>query len=102
LFNEENFLGEASKSAWKNIKVNAVTMFLSKMILSGVFPSLAFDSVNDFITPLFHLVINNITHLGDFKDKINMKNTKYVEKQIQFNDPDLFKKLTEGKTMALA
>ena len=102
LFKEENFLGDASKNAWKNIKVNAATMFLSKLILSGVFPSLAFDSVSDFVTPLFHTVVNNITRMGDFKDKINMNNTKYVEKQIQFNDPELFKRLTEGKTMAIA
>ena len=102
MFKEENFLFDASKNALQNIKVNTVTMFVSKLLLSGVFPSLAFDEISDFITPLFHIVVNNITNMGDFKDKINMANTNYVYRQIKFHNPELFKKIIEKKGLAMA
>ena len=51
LYQEENFIPDATKNAFKNIKVSAATMYTARLVLSAFFPSLAFDSLKDVVTP---------------------------------------------------
>ena len=102
LTNVESFFADASKFALKNIGINTVTMYVARLILSSCFPSLAFNNLKDAITPFFLTVINNLTNMGEFKNHIKVKSSKYTDTLIKFNKPELFRELTQEKGMALA
>ncbi len=102
LYQEENFIPDATKNAFKNIKVSAATMYTARLVLSAFFPSLAFDSLKDVVTPFIITVLNNMTNMGDFKNKVKLVNTKYTDLLIKMNKPELFKELRSNKELAMA
>ncbi len=102
LYKEENFIPDAFKKAFQNIKINTVTMYTARLVLSAFFPSLAFNSLKDFVTPFIITVLNNITNIGAFKNKIKLSNTKYSDSLIKMNNPDLFREISKNKQLSLA
>ena len=102
LYQEENFIPDATKNAFKNIKVSAATMYTARLVLSAFFPSLAFDSLKDVVTPFIITVLNNMTNMGEFKNKVKLVNTKYTDLLIKMNKPELFKELRSNKELAMA
>lgn len=102
IYKEENLIEDALKNAASKIKVNTATMYLARIVLSSVFPSLSFETVADCLEPFFYIVLNNITNLGEFKKHIKLDETKYTEMQIRINKPELFKKLSENKELVMA
>lgn len=102
LFINERYLKDATENALKNIGINTVTMYVSKLILSGIFPSLAINDMNDLITPFIYTVLNAAVSIPTYADNLNMKNTKYDGKKVKFNKKELFKDLATPKSVALA
>ena len=102
IYKEENFIPDALKNALKNIKVSAATMYTARIFLSAFFPSLAFDSIGDFFTPFIITVINNMTNMSEFKNKVKMVNSKYTDLLIKMNNPELFKELAHGEQLSMA
>lgn len=102
LFKEENYLQEAGENAFKNIKINTVTMYLARLLLQSVFPTLSFKNINDLVTPFFLVVLNNIVNIFNFKDKIKLKKSKYDGKVIKFNDNSLFNSLSNKENIQYA
>ena len=93
LFKEENYLKEAGENAFKNIKISTVTMYLARLLLQGIFPSLSFKNINDLVTPFFLVVINNVVNMANYKDKIKLRPSKYHNSPIKFNDPSFLRTL---------
>lgn len=102
LFISERYLKEATENVVKNIGINTVTMYVSKLILSGVFPSLAINDINDLITPFIYTVLNAAVSIPSYAENLNMKNTKYVDKKIKFNKPEAFKNIVSQNKLSLA
>ena len=102
LYQEENFIPAATKKAFKNIKVSTATMYTARLVLSAFFPSLAFDSLTDVVTPFMITVLNNMTNMDNFKDKVKLVNTKYTDLLIKINKPELFKELSNNRNLAMA
>lgn len=87
---EEMFIKEVAQTTVANIGKNATTMYFARMILSPLFPSLTFNSIEDSLTPLLYAIINNIVNASNISKRINMKKTNYTGTIIAINRPDLF------------
>lgn len=87
---EEMFVKEVMQTTVTNIGKSAVTMYLARMILSPIFPSLNFASLQDYSMPLLYTILNNIVNASNISKRIKMQKTNYTGAIIAINRPDLF------------
>lgn len=87
---EEMFIKEVMQTTVTNIGKSTVTMYLARMILSPIFPSLNFASLQDCLMPLFYTILNNIVNASNISKRINMQKTNYTGAIIAISRPDLF------------
>lgn len=102
IFNRENYLDEAIAHGGKRLALNTATMFFCKVLLSSVYPSLAINSVDDFVRPFIYSLISNVTSLGKYKDHIKVAKSNYTEQVIKFNNPELAKEVFSNKEKGVA
>lgn len=87
---EEMFVKEVIETTVTNIGKSAVTMYLARMILSPIFPSLNFTSLQDYSMPLLYTILNNMVNASNISKRIKMQKTNYTGTIIAINRPDLF------------
>ena len=87
---EEMFVKEVMQTTVTNIGKSAVTMYLARMILSPIFPSLNFASLEDYSMPLLYTILNNIVNASNISKRIKMQKSNYTGTIIAINRPDLF------------
>ena len=87
---EEMFVKEVMQTTVTNIGKSAVTMYLARMILSPIFPSLNFASLEDYSMPLLYTIVNNIVNASNISKRIKMQKSNYTGTIIAINRPDLF------------
>lgn len=101
LFKENNFLKDVSEQTLKNLGITTGSMYLSRMILSPVFSSLKMDSMIDVISPFVFSLINNVGNADSIREKIRIKQSVYNDQKIKLSNPELLKRLSETKTLAI-
>lgn len=89
LFNLSSNLKGVSMETGKNIGKSAVGMYLSRMLLSTIFPTLKFSDLSSAIQPLIYTIIGNLATTDKLKEKINVAKSNYIEQIIKFHDKNL-------------
>lgn len=89
LFNLSSNLKDVSIETGKNIGKSAIGMYLSRMLLSTIFPTLKFTDVSSALQPLLYTIISNLATADKLKEKINIAKSNYIEQIIKFHNKDL-------------
>lgn len=89
LFNLSSNIKKVSIETGKNIGRSTVGMYLSRMILSTIFPTLKFTDISSALQPLLYTVISNLATADKLKEKINVVKSNYIEQVIKFRDKHL-------------
>ena len=84
------FIKETAKESLKNFAVGTGTMYAARLMLTPLFPSLAFNTVSDVVTPLAYSFINGIINTDNISKKLRIKKFNYAESVIRMNRPELF------------
>ena len=101
LFKTDNYIGDVIKGSLKNLKINTVVMYATRLCLGCIFPNFAFENVKDLVTPFIFSVINNITNMDKIRDRIKMKETKYKNKTIKIKNKEAFKSILATQRLEL-
>lgn len=102
LFKEENYFREAGKKVGENITINTVTMYVARLVLSGIFPSLALDSISDIVTPFLITVLNNVANIENIRDTLKLRDSKYNDVVVKINNSEKLREMVSQKGMSLA
>ena len=84
------FAKETAKESLKNFAIGTGTMYASRLMLTPLFPSLAFNTVADVVTPLAYSFINGLINTDNISKKLRIKKFNYTETVIRLNHPELF------------
>ena len=86
------FVKETAKESVKNFAIGTGTMYASRLMLAPLFPSLAFNTVADVVTPLAYSFINGLINTDNISKKLRIKKFNYTETVIKMTHPELFEK----------
>ena len=101
IFMKENYVTEVGKEGLKNFTINKASMFAIRAALSVVFPQYAIHNVQDLLTPFILSLINNTTSLNQIRDKIKMKESKYLNQVIRFKNEELLKQIIQKESIGM-
>ena len=102
IFLRENYYKETGKEALKNFTTNTATMYAARLILSAFFPQFKFEAIADMMTPLLLSLINSTVNISSIRDKIKLKEAKYVNQIIMFKNRKEVDRLTKSNDLVMA
>ena len=85
LFTRNNHPVETGKELGKNIALNTAMTYGARLCLSALFPEYGIHSLTDMLIPGVISTLNSVTSIDQIKDKIKVRESKYVGKYIDAN-----------------
>lgn len=102
ILEKEYFLKDAFLDATKKTGSGIAIMMVARALIGLVNPGMGITSIQDLLTPSMILLISNLLSIPGFKDKIQVKPTRYADKKIVIDKEKLKEKLQLEQRTVLA
>ncbi len=98
------FLEETIKTTATNVGKRTAITYATRAALSTVFPTLAFNNIQDVLTPFVYTLLGNVFDSGNVSKRIRMNKTNYTGTIIKMSHPELFEeeRINQSATLQVA